>query len=200
MSVRSNSKRGQRVGNPGDPTLRTSDPSIIDEFRATPGSQWIPRVRTLPPDTFGWISGRIHRGLRFGVAARIEDARHRILLVRMNPQTAWTSNWVTPGGGAEPGETPRAAILREIEEETGVRTGKPMLWKVYHETLRSSNGRSVDWDFLQYLARWKSGRPHSLVPDEVREARWFARLPKNMEFREDWLHRRVGRHLLPPRG
>lgn len=27
--------------------------------------------------------------------------------------------WFTPGGGLEPGETPREAALREVEEETG---------------------------------------------------------------------------------
>lgn len=32
--------------------------------------------------------------------------------------TPW---WFTPGGGLEPGETPRDAAMREVHEETGIR-------------------------------------------------------------------------------
>lgn len=51
------------------------------------------------------------------------DERARVLLFRgidsTRPHAApW---WFTPGGGLEPGETPRDAALREVLEETGVR-------------------------------------------------------------------------------
>jgi 8-oxo-dGTP diphosphatase len=169
------------------PALRAGNPSVIQEYLSFPRAKWIVRSRRLSSSAFARVSGRIRRGLRYGVAVRIEDARHRILLVRMNPKTAWTSNWTTPGGGAEPGEPPRRAILREVEEETGVRIHALQLWKVYHESLRSPKGGSVEWDFLQYTARWRSGVPRSRVPSEIIEVRWFARLPSNTEFRTDWL-------------
>lgn len=199
MSASADSQRAQRETDALGRSYRTSDPSVIGEYRSSRGAKWIPRTRQLPPTTFAWVSGRIQRGLRFGVAARVEDARHRVLLVRMHPKNAWTSNWTTPGGGAEPGETPRQAVLREIKEETGVRTREPVLWKVYHEILRSTDGASVEWDFLQYTARWIRGRPHSLVPNEIVEARWFTRFPKNTEFRQDWLRPPSGRSLPHPR-
>jgi 8-oxo-dGTP pyrophosphatase MutT (NUDIX family) len=45
----------------------------------------------------------------------------RVLLLNgcdpANPQTTW---WFTPGGGAEEGEDPRTAAIRELHEETGL--------------------------------------------------------------------------------
>jgi ADP-ribose pyrophosphatase YjhB (NUDIX family) len=175
----------------------SSDPLVLDEFRRSRGARWIERSRSLSPAAYRWMKRRIARGLRFGVAARVEDFRGRILLVRMSPESAWTPNWVTPGGGAEAHETPRNAILREIREETNVRVRRLRLWKVYHETLQTRGGGGLAWDFVQYTALWERGRPRSLVPKEIAEARWFSRLPEDMEFREDWLRpprSRVGDH------
>lgn len=163
--------------------------SVTDEYLASRGALWISRTRRLSAAAYAHVSGRIRRGLRVGVAARIEDSRHRVLLVRMAPPTAWTPNWITPGGGVEPGETPRAAIRREIWEEAGVRVRSLRLWRVYHETLVSPAGATVTWDFLQYVARWAAGTPRSRVPAEVAEVRWFRRIPPNTEFRIDWLRR-----------
>lgn len=168
---------------------RATDPSVLAELDRYPSAQWIPRVRPLEPAPYRWVSGRIRDGLRFGVAVRIEDRRNRTLLVRLNAKRGWTSMWLTPGGGAERGETPREAIQREILEETGGRVHRLHLWKVYHETLQGPSRARVEWDFLQYVARWASGPPRTRVPHEIAEVRWFARLPRDMAFRADWLRK-----------
>ena len=164
-----------------------SSPAVIREFEQSPGALWIVRSRTVSTKAFESAERRVRLGLIFGVAARIEDANGRILLVRMAPEKAWTTGWVTPGGGGEPGETPREALLREIGEEAGILVKKLKLWKNYHEEVRDRNGRSIHWDFLQYTALWASGRPASHVPDEIAQVRWFSHLPPNTEFRADWL-------------
>ena len=44
---------------------------------------------------------------------------HRILLSRVAPGNLGEGLWTLPGGGVEFGESPEAAAIREVEEETG---------------------------------------------------------------------------------
>jgi ADP-ribose pyrophosphatase YjhB (NUDIX family) len=178
-----------------------SEPSVLREFERYPEAIWVKRTRTVSRGAFESAARRVRLGLKFGVAARIEDSRGRILLVRMTETEGWTKAWTLPGGGGEPGEAPREAVVREIKEETGVNVNDLRLWKNYHETVRDPSGRSIRWDFLQYTARWASGRPRSLVPEEICEVRWFRRLPQNTEFRRDWVRPPRDRfRALPKRG
>lgn len=53
------------------------------------------------------------------VAAVIKDERGRILLIERSDNGRWS----LPAGGIDPGETPAQAIVREVQEETGLHVG-----------------------------------------------------------------------------
>jgi 8-oxo-dGTP pyrophosphatase MutT (NUDIX family) len=63
------------------------------------------------------------------------DPEDRILLIRSeDPSIDQPVLWLTPGGGCEPGETPRQAATRELWEETGIRAPHlgPCVWRRQH--------------------------------------------------------------------
>ena len=58
----------------------------------------------------------------FVVAVALVDADGRVLVQQRPPGKAMAGLWEFPGGKVEPGETPEAALVRELEEELGIRT------------------------------------------------------------------------------
>lgn len=70
--------------------------------------------------------------LRQGVRALVLDPDGRVLLVRFEFPHAVV--WAAPGGGIEPGETPHAALQRELVEEAGLSAAEigPQIWKRKH--------------------------------------------------------------------
>jgi ADP-ribose pyrophosphatase YjhB (NUDIX family) len=54
----------------------------------------------------------------------------RVLLCRVAPGNLGEGRWTLPGGGLQFGEAPAAAVVREVEEETGLVariTGEPVI-------------------------------------------------------------------------
>lgn len=54
------------------------------------------------------------------VAAALIDADGRVLLQQRPPGKQMADLWEFPGGKIEPGETPEAALVRELAEELGI--------------------------------------------------------------------------------
>lgn len=56
------------------------------------------------------------------VACALVDADRRVLIAQRPEGKAMAGLWEFPGGKVEAGETPEAALIRELEEELGVAT------------------------------------------------------------------------------
>ena len=61
------------------------------------------------------------RTSRATVRVLVLDRDGRILLFQDSDPGIGASWWITPGGGIDPGETEHETVLRELEEETGLR-------------------------------------------------------------------------------
>ncbi len=55
-------------------------------------------------------------------AVALIDPDGRVLLARRPEGKAMAGLWEFPGGKVEPGETPEAALIRELDEELGIDT------------------------------------------------------------------------------
>ncbi|MFB6713639.1 MULTISPECIES: NUDIX hydrolase [unclassified Streptomyces] len=106
--------------------------------------------------------------LRHSVRAIILDEDKRILLCRFAiPEPAGTVVWATPGGGIEPGETPLAALSRELLEETGlaVPTDPPHVW--HQEVAAPGCAEGYDGVINDYfLVRTAAFTPHGTLSDD----------------------------------
>jgi ADP-ribose pyrophosphatase YjhB (NUDIX family) len=113
---------------------------------------------------------RLSRGATLGVRGLVLNAQGEVLLV----EHTYVSGWFLPGGGVERGETVETALVRELEEEAGVRvTGRPRLLGVHanHRVFRGDHVvvfRVDAWEPCEATSR-----------GEIRAIAWFApdRLP-----------------------
>jgi 8-oxo-dGTP diphosphatase len=55
-------------------------------------------------------------------AVALIDADGRVLLAQRPEGKSMAGLWEFPGGKVEPGETPEAALIRELQEELGINT------------------------------------------------------------------------------
>lgn len=58
----------------------------------------------------------------FVVACALVDADRRVLIAQRPPGKSLAGLWEFPGGKLEEGETPEAALIRELQEELGIAT------------------------------------------------------------------------------
>lgn len=63
---------------------------------------------------------RRQRVAAYAVVLRVHEGRVEILMSRLARRISAAEMWTLPGGGLDHGEDPRAALVREIFEETGL--------------------------------------------------------------------------------
>lgn len=61
------------------------------------------------------------------VACALVDVDRRILIAQRPEGKSLAGLWEFPGGKVEPGESPEAALIRELEEELGISTKQACL-------------------------------------------------------------------------
>jgi 8-oxo-dGTP diphosphatase len=105
----SGKREATTIGTTNDPPGKTRIPS------AAPGAAPVAAAVSESPVPSPESRPSIHV-----VAGVIRDARGRILLARRTEGRDLSGLWEFPGGKVEPGETPEAALARELREELGI--------------------------------------------------------------------------------
>ena len=98
------------------------------------------------------------------VAAALVDGEGRVLLQRRAPGRAMAGLWEFPGGKVEPGERPEAALVRELEEELGIRVEIAALAPA---AFASADNAGRHMLLLLYLCREWLGAPRALDAAEL---------------------------------
>ena len=90
-------------------------------------------------------------------ACALIDADGRILLAQRPEGKSLAGLWEFPGGKVEPGETPEETLVRELEEELGIKTRIPCLAPL---TFASHSYESFHLLMPLYVCRRYEGIPH----------------------------------------
>jgi ADP-ribose pyrophosphatase YjhB (NUDIX family) len=80
----------------------------------------------------------------------------RALLVRRGKEPLY-GRWTVPGGTVELGESLEEALVREMEEETGLRVEPVELLTVFDRIQREAGRVVYHHVIVDYLCRWRSG-------------------------------------------
>jgi mutator protein MutT len=97
------------------------------------------------------------------VVAAVIERNGRILIAQRQRGGRHPLKWEFPGGKAEPGEDPRAALARELREELGVEARVGELLDSYH--VRYPGAPAIELMF--YRAAIQAGEPRNLVFERI---------------------------------
>jgi len=92
------------------------------------------------------------------VACALVDADRRVLIAQRPEGKMFPGLWEFPGGKVEVGETPEAALIRELDEELGISTKAACLAPL---TFVSHAYESFHLVMPLYVCRKWQGQPHA---------------------------------------
>jgi len=99
-------------------------------------------------------------------ACALIDADKRVLIAKRPEGKPMPGLWEFPGGKVEDGETPEDTVIRELDEELGVKVTKPCLAPL---TFTSHNYLEFHILLPLFVCRRWEGTP---VPREAQEIKW----------------------------
>jgi ADP-ribose pyrophosphatase YjhB (NUDIX family) len=114
---------------------------------------------------------------RLGGYALCADDEGRVLLARLAAIEVDAGAWTLPGGGVDFGEHPDAAVIRELEEETGYVGEIEAIAGVFsHVYRRSRAAQGADLHFLGilYHVRVVGGAIRDEIDGTTDTARWMS--------------------------
>jgi 8-oxo-dGTP diphosphatase len=115
--------------------------------------------RTYPTRPYLAVSAAIIRG-------------DKVLIVRRAHPPA-QGVYTLPGGGVEAGETLHEAVMREVQEETGLAIEPGALAGHREVIVRDETGKvSRHFVIMAFAARWLGGEP--VLNEELAEFHWLA--------------------------
>ena len=124
----------------------------------------------------GWESGQAMPSLTRLAADGVIRRGGEVLLCRVAPGNLGEGRWTLPGGGLEFGEGPEAAVVREVEEETGLvaRISGPPVIHSDTGTWRFSEG-PVSYHTVRFVYPMEivGGAERREVDGSTDEFRWF---------------------------
>jgi 8-oxo-dGTP diphosphatase len=141
--------------------------------------------------------------IRQAVRALVIDPANRVLLVRFEFPAATV--WALPGGGIESGETPLAALHRELGEELGLVGAQigPHVWTREHVVRFEHDEPGELWDGQRdqiHLVRTAAFEPTpqfdtaTLAAERLHEIRWWT-LPEIHAAQVLFAPRNLSHHL-----
>ncbi|MFC6943238.1 NUDIX domain-containing protein [Salinirubellus sp. GCM10025818] len=161
-----------RVEDGGDPTFAPATGPDPRELAARDGVRFRVKVHEPGAERFEAARDRIEAGLDWGVGALVERD-DELLLVRQD------GRWMLPGGEVERGEGHAEALVRELDEETGLAVDPgPLRAVVENRYVRGEV--AVGFHFALYDAtacsRAVTDDP-GLADEEIESVGWFGSLP-----------------------
>lgn len=116
------------------------------------------------------VKERFQHKVVTGVMGVVTDPAGRLLFVKQQ-RGPFAGAWLLPGGGIEPGETAEAAVVREVQEETGILIGNPRFVAVY-EMRGTWSGGLYHLLMLSFRAEGSGAIPAEFEGHNVDGARW----------------------------
>ena len=121
----------------------------------------------------------------------------RVLLARRGKEPLY-GRWVVPGGTVELGETLEEALVREMQEETGLRVEPVEVLTVFDRIQRDGDRVVYHYVIVDYLCRWLEGEARAA--SDALEVAWagpadlpaYDLPPKALEVVADALRRGAG--------